>query len=107
MQLIIKNDTVIAVHEDSQNIAHLYPGTECVAWHDRIKFDSMGTLPPDPRTQEQKDNYYKDERRVAYPSVEDQLDMLYHDTVEGTGTWVVAITEVKERFPKPMAAPQL
>lgn len=40
------------------------------------------------------------EARV-YPSIQDQLDMLYHDKTEGTSTWVDAIKAVKEAHPKP------
>lgn len=36
-----------------------------------------------------------------YPSVNEQLDMLYHDKLEGTTTWQDTITAVKEAHPKP------
>ena len=32
----------------------------------------------------------------AYPSIEDQLDMQYHDKVDGTTTWQDAIQAVKD-----------
>jgi len=41
---------------------------------------------------------YQDSRRDAYPSVEDQLDMLYHDGYEG---WRATIDTVKQQYPKP------
>lgn len=41
---------------------------------------------------------YQDSRRDAYPSVEDQLDMLYHDGYEG---WRATIDAVKQQYPKP------
>lgn len=44
---------------------------------------------------------YKRDRRVAYPSLEDQLDMQYHDAVNGTTTWKDAIAKVKADNPKP------
>jgi hypothetical protein len=40
------------------------------------------------------------ERSDAYPSVKDQLDMLYKDLANGTTTFVDAIQSVKETFPK-------
>lgn len=51
-------------------------------------------------------NYYLYERNreKEYPSIKDQLDMLYHDLKEGNlnnGTWMTAITAVKENHPKP------
>jgi len=44
---------------------------------------------------------YKQARRDAYPSIPDQLDMRYHDMVNGTTKWKDAITKVKEDNPKP------
>jgi hypothetical protein len=42
-------------------------------------------------------NAYKAQRAVAYPSIPDQLDLLYHG---GYDVWKAAITAVKEEFPK-------
>jgi len=39
-------------------------------------------------------------RHNAYPSVADQLDMQYHDEVNGTTTWKDAIAKVKADNPK-------
>jgi hypothetical protein len=39
-------------------------------------------------------------RRMAYPSIADQLDMLYWDKVNGTENWLNSIESVKNRFPK-------
>jgi hypothetical protein len=58
------------------------------------------------------DEQYKDKilndqigRRIAsYPTVEQQLDMLYHDIKANNlanGTWITAIDAVKQQFPKP------
>jgi hypothetical protein len=43
---------------------------------------------------------YKDNRKMAYPSIADQLDMLYWDKVNGTENWLNSIESVKNRFPK-------
>ena len=45
----------------------------------------------------QDPNEYKYKRAAAYPSVQDQLDLLYHS---GYDAWRAAITAVKEEFPK-------
>ena len=37
----------------------------------------------------------------GYPFISDQLDMLYHDKVDGTTTWQDAIKAVKDANPKP------
>tara|TARA_R110000823_G_C15890231_1_gene495942 strand:- start:113 stop:370 length:258 start_codon:yes stop_codon:yes gene_type:complete len=42
-------------------------------------------------------NAYKYQRAAAYPSIADQLDLLYHG---GMDAWKAAITAVKEEFPK-------
>ena len=48
---------------------------------------------------------YKSKRRVAYDSLANQLDMLYHDIVadklDTTGTWATHIKTVKDGNPKP------
>ena len=50
--------------------------------------------------EEQEFGYIK-ARQEAYPSVGDQLDMQYHDAVNGTTTWKDAIAKVKADNPKP------
>ena len=39
-------------------------------------------------------------RQRAYPSLEDQLDMMYKDDVDWTTTWKDAIAKVKADYPK-------
>ena len=39
-------------------------------------------------------------RRMAYPRIGDQLDMIYHDQVDGTTTFKDAIQAVKDANPK-------
>ena len=46
-------------------------------------------------------NGYKSARRSSYPSIEEQLDMQYWDSVNGTTTWKDAIAKVKSDNPKP------
>jgi hypothetical protein len=45
-------------------------------------------------------NAYKDDRASAYPSIQEQLDMQYWDSVNGTTTWADAIAKVKADYPK-------
>lgn len=44
---------------------------------------------------------YKSNRKSAYPIVSDQLDMQYHDSVNGTTLWKDTISAVKAQYPKP------
>jgi len=43
---------------------------------------------------------YTEKRAGAYPSTGDQLDMMYHDAIDGTTTWQDAVTAVKNQYPK-------
>lgn len=40
---------------------------------------------------------YSEKRKKSYPSIEDQLDTLYHEGYEG---WKKRIQQVKELYPK-------
>ena len=50
---------------------------------------------------EYDNNQYQRDRASAYPSIQDQLDMQYHDAVDGTTTWKDAVAKVKADNPKP------
>tara|TARA_R110002020_G_scaffold257821_1_gene471468 strand:- start:118 stop:393 length:276 start_codon:yes stop_codon:yes gene_type:complete len=43
---------------------------------------------------------YQLDREAEYPSWQEQMDMQYHDTVNGTTTWKDAIAKVKSDNPK-------
>lgn len=43
-------------------------------------------------------NEYQRQRAAEYPSIADQLDMLYHDGLAG---WKKEIDKVKNKYPKP------
>lgn len=45
-------------------------------------------------------NQYKQQRAVEYPPLAEQLDMLYHDRINSTDTWMEAIQAVKNKYPK-------
>jgi len=55
--------------------------------------DGALVAPPDTR--------YMRKRARAYPSIQDQMDMQYHDEVDGTTTWKETIKAVKDAHPKP------
>jgi hypothetical protein len=51
------------------------------------------------RLKEEYDNLeYQRLRKKEYPSIEDQLDMLYHKGMDG---WKLEIDNVKNKYPKP------
>jgi hypothetical protein len=41
---------------------------------------------------------YKDKRKAEYPSIEDQLDDIYHN---GVAAWKTTIKAIKDKYPKP------
>ena len=43
------------------------------------------------------DSIYKENRRMKYPSIPDQLDILYHEGYDG---WKKVIKKVKDNYPK-------
>tara|TARA_R110000787_G_scaffold193035_5_gene304589 strand:+ start:5136 stop:5423 length:288 start_codon:yes stop_codon:yes gene_type:complete len=45
---------------------------------------------------------YTEARAAAYPSIQDQLDMQFHDNANGTTTWADTIAAVKAAHPKPV-----
>ncbi len=102
MQLIIKNGKVVAEYEDHQDPRGDFPGCEVISWGKRLPvIDPLAGLPDDPRSLEEKRMAYKDLRRMEYPTVLEQLDMMYHDQLDGRTTWTDAITAVKEKYPEP------
>jgi len=45
-----------------------------------------------------ENNSYKSQRKAEYPSIEDQLDTIYHSGVAG---WKTTIKTIKDKYPKP------
>lgn len=43
---------------------------------------------------------YQRQRLDAYPTVQEQLDMQYHDAINGTTVWQDTIKAIKQQFPK-------
>ena len=41
---------------------------------------------------------YKSQRKAEYPSIEEQLDTIYHNGVAG---WKTTIKAIKDKYPKP------
>ena len=43
---------------------------------------------------------YAEKRQSEYPPIEEQLDMIYWDTINKTTVWQSKITEIKNKYPK-------
>lgn len=87
-------------------IYQLYPEA-AVIYNDGKSFDVKDeegnkiTIDQNAVDQEFAKQEYKNKRAVKYPSVKEQLDMQYWDSVNGTTTWKDAIAKVKSDNPKP------
>lgn len=44
---------------------------------------------------------YQRDRAAEYPSLAEQMDMQYWDSVNGTTVWADTIAAIKAQFPKP------
>jgi hypothetical protein len=44
---------------------------------------------------------YQRDRAAAYPSLAEQMDMQYWDSVNGTTVWADTIAAIKQEHPKP------
>ena len=91
-------------------IISLKPGAEFTLRGDTLEWsDKSQTAPTESeisaeRTRldtEYTNNKYQRDRKAAYPSLADQLDMQYWDKKNGTNKWVEAVDKVKSDNPKP------
>lgn len=48
----------------------------------------------------QQEKTYVELRLAEYPSISNQLDMIYWDKVNGTNDWVETIKLIKQKYPK-------
>jgi len=44
---------------------------------------------------------YTELRQAEYPSITEQFDMQYWDSVNNTNKWAETIAEIKDKYPKP------
>jgi hypothetical protein len=95
----------------SDAISSLRPGQQYVLCNDNYEslvWHNENELPPPTKEEllaeiqrlqaEYEYNQYQRDRAIAYPSIKDQLDTLYHQGYDG---WKAAIGEVKNKYPKP------
>jgi ribosome-interacting GTPase 1 len=78
------NPTVVTIRGDVA-----YDANEQVVEYDRAAAQALVEA-----------NQYKDLRASAYPSIQEQLDLLYWDKINGTDNWEQAIAAVKAEYPK-------
>ena len=83
--------------------ASFYVENDCfegICWDDERDQPSRSDI--EAKIKELQSDYdakkYQRDRAVAYPSIQDQLDMLYHQGIDG---WKAEIKKVKDAHPKP------
>lgn len=81
----------------------IYDGNNQTVLFDHEKFDTeiRNKLFIDLTTVEGQQMDWLSRRIAAYPSIGDQLDMIYHDAINGTTVWKDTITAAKTSTPKP------
>jgi len=95
---------VNAIHSLCPNSVWRNTENNELIWDDSNSSKKPTEAEIDAEIEKQKAEYdaqeYARKRAVAYPSIGDQLDMQYHDQIDGTTTWKDAIAKVKADNPK-------
>tara|TARA_R100000479_G_C6330088_1_gene181130 strand:+ start:328 stop:624 length:297 start_codon:yes stop_codon:yes gene_type:complete len=89
--LAIKSDAQVSVNAEDINQ---------ITWHDGnpTKITNKQILDKQAELKTIYDNNkYQRDRAVAYPSIKDQLDEIYHKGISG---WMNTIKAVKDKYPK-------
>ena len=100
----------ILAPEDWQRVNDTGDGVS-VSWEDIVWISSATITEEDlnAKVKEVKATFtndqYKRDRADSFPRMQDQLDMQYHDEVNGTTTWKDAVEAVKTKWPKDNSGP--
>lgn len=92
------SDAVLAIIPDAEFVCS---STEVLNWYDQRSQPSNDEINSklSELIAEWDNNQYQ--RNRQYPSIEDQLDMMYWDKVNGTEKWQETIEAIKAKYPKP------
>ena len=95
MTSIIK--AIVAINPDAK--ASITAGDiKQIQWHNTSPIAEADILAKQKELQAEYDaNKYQRDRAEAYPSIENQLDDLYHNGIDG---WKKTIKAVKDKYPK-------
>ena len=87
----------IKTETDSSNVSY-----NDIVWNDTFYAipteEQLRDLIEQAKRADQADVNYQIERREAYPSVEEQLDYIFHN---GVDKWKERIQSIKDNYPKP------
>ena len=89
-------------------------GINCALINDELILPEGTSMPTDEEMALAKENLlakynanlYGKYRAVEYPNIKEQLDMLYHDIINGNltaenSTFIANISAIKDKYPKP------
>ena len=96
----IKSDAQVSVSADDIDQITLHDGNPTNITNEQILAKQVELKADYDAKQYQRDRT-NPRGTTIYPSIGDQLDMQYHDLVDGTSTWEDAIQAVKDAHPKP------
>ena len=89
--LEIKSDAQVSINAEDINQ---------ITWHDGNPTNITNQQITDKQSEIEIRDAHIDPRVKAYPSIEDQLDMQFHDQVNDTTTWKDRIQAIKDANPK-------
>ncbi len=95
MTSIIK--AIVAINPDAK-VSITAGDIKQIQWHNTTPIAEKDILAKQKELQAEYDaNKYQRDRAEAYPPIEDQLDDLYHNGIDG---WKTTIKAVKDKYPK-------
>ena len=92
--LAINPDAKVSIKNDAEN--HVY---DEITWHDgTTPISDIDIAAKKAELQiKYENNEYQRKRAAEYPSIEDQLDDIYHNGIDG---WKATIKAIKDKYPK-------
>ena len=92
--LAINPDAQVSIKHDAEN--HVY---DEITWHEgTTPISDINIAAKKAELEaEYKANKYQRDRKEEYPSIEDQLDDIYHNGIDG---WKATIKAIKDKYPK-------
>ena len=95
--MITKVIAIAAINPDAFCTSKFVDGVEVVTYEEGVTPIDESLV--DAKVKElQAIQDYQSKRRSEYPSIEDQLDDIYHN---GVDTWKASIKAIKDKYPKP------
>ena len=100
--------TLIAIKADVK-VSIVNNDINKITWHDgnptNITNDEILAKQAELQVEYDANQYQRDRTKKpqdgGYPFIEDQMDMQYHDLIDGTTTWKDAVKAIKDTYPKP------